>query len=828
MSGNTRDPLNPREDCRKTFCPAIMRRQILILGFACGIATIRWPLAGVVSLAVMIVVYARSWRPVFFWAVVLLCFAGGYWYAGNQSPNSTDQSLELPSEKVQLSGKIRSVTGRPGKRWQVVLEDAAFVQVPGASSQRLDGGVVWYWHHAPFRPRPGQFVTFQTSLNRVSGFGNPGAWDYGWYWRAQGVEFSAYCSGMKHVSFDALPDSVLGDFRDTLRRNLLSITPEGQGRAMLLALLMGDRFELAPSTINLMRQAGLSHTLALSGLHLGFVASLGLILAWGIGALFPRIYLWIPRPKLAVLLAAPLVAGYVWLGQATPSLVRASLMFAFWGGLLVCGRGRILLDGLFLAVLCILLISPLALFDIRFQLSVVAVSGIALLYPFVHSVLPRGDGYRRIAAWAVGLLGVSLCASVALLPVTAHLFGMITPNLLMNLFWLPLLGLVVMPLGMAGMMLGVVSWASPVAGVLLTSAAMLLEWMLGVVEAVGAAGMLPMWRLLRPLWPEMLGAAVVLICFILFSRDSRFLRWPVLLLGLLLLWGPHWWVGWEDASPEVRLEVLDVGQGQALLIRLPGGGRALVDGGGLRSRTLEVGRDVVAPYLTLGRPPRIGTIVLTHPHMDHYKGLVHLLEFFQVKKFFHTGHWPGGHWGDEMQALLKQAGIVPQVVRTGMRIVLAPEVELFTLMPPKGEEPPSTNDESVVLLLRWQGRNLALLPGDAEEWSLRQMVAMERDYSCPVLVLPHHGSATGVVPEFYERVSPKLGLCSCGRYGRTPLPAPELLVLPAMQRTLVADTATYGLLRVSWSRPDAHPNLTVGRPSRNMPVDTRMVRIELP
>lgn len=792
-------------------CPGLLGWQILLLAFACGIAAVRWTVPALTCLAVVTLLNVGSRRPGLFYPALFfsaLLGAGYAWQVYPENP-ATTMMEDSGHERGRLSGLVRSVEGKPDGRWQVVVQQARF-ELPGQTPKLLDQDVVWYWHHPQTRPWPGQEVDFSTTLRPVSGFGNPGSWDYGLYWRMQGVGHTAYCSGMKGVSLGPRPASVLSALRDRLRSAVL-LAPAGQGRGLLLALLMGDRFELNPETVDLMRQAGLAHTLALSGLHLGFVAALGWAMAWLAGALRPRLFLTIPRPKLAVLLAAPLVLAYVWLGQASPSLVRAALMFGFWGLLLLRGRGRVLLDGLFLALACILFFSPLSLFDIRLQLSMLAVGGIAVLYPWLHVWMPRGGGARRVAAWALGLLGVSLCANLALLPVTAHLFGMLGPNLLPNLFWLPLLGFVVMPAGALGMLLGALPGGAFAGGLLVSMAAGLLEWMLSVVEGAAAWGLLPLWRLLRPLWPEMLGVTLLFLCALRYVRKPGKLSWALVLLGVLFMSAPHAMALWQDATQGMRLEALDVGQGQAVLVTLPGGRRTIIDGGGLRSRTLETGRDVVGPYLTLGRAPRLHTVVLTHPHLDHYRGLVHLLEYFGVKRFVHNGKWPSGRWGERIRDILSEQGIPVRTVRAGDTVSLGPGVSLDILMPPEAPDPPSTNDGSLVTMLRWHGRNLALLPGDAEEWSLSLLAEKEADLNCDVLVLPHHGSATGRVSDFLSRARAETFFCSCGRYGRVPLPSPALLAMPELQGRRVVDTARNGLLRAQWLSPDAPLQVEVVR-----------------
>lgn len=337
---------------------------------------------------------------------------------------------------------------------------------------------------------------------------------------------------------------------------------------MVLAVLTGDSFLLAPATLELMRQAGLSHSLALSGLHLGFVAAVGAALAYGLSLLWPGICLLLPRPKLAVLTAAPLVLAYAWLGQPAPSLVRAACMFLSWGLLLLWDRPRVLLDGLFLALALILVIAPGEVQELSLQLSAVAVAGIAVFWAPLWRWVPAGGGLWRALRWACGLLLVSLCANLALLPLQVWHFGVLSPNFLANLFWLPVLGLLVMPLGLAGLaLLGL--WPGAAAACL-TGAAFLVDASLHVLAWADAWGWLPLVQTLRPLWPELLGGALLLACLPpLLHRIA--VQAPVLGLGLVLLLVPHDWIMTRDACSGPSMTLLAVVH-KAALLTLPGSG----------------------------------------------------------------------------------------------------------------------------------------------------------------------------------------------------------------------------------------------------------------
>ena len=389
-----------------------------------------------------------------------------------------------------------------------------------------------------------------------------------------------------------------------------TVVPDTPGGAVVLAMALGDRYRLDFETRDALRGAGLAHTLALSGLHVGFVVLLAGGFSFFCGLLRPSIHLEWPRTKLLVLTAAPLVLAYAWLGGFTPSLVRASVMFFSWGVLLFFNRGRVLLDGLFLALAAILLVSPLSIYDLSLQLSASAVAGIALFLPLVQRLLPKGPSplLRFVITPPAMLLMVSLSANLGILPLAAHYFGETAVNLLVNVVWLPLLGFAVMPAALLGtifLALGPLRFLGE--GLVLFSS-WGMDRMLGLLEGLQQLGLTPMVALPTPGWPVLVGYALLGtgVVAAVVDRSSRGRLVSVLGAGILFLALPFFWtMGGERllTGPMIRLTVLDVGQAQSVLLEGPAGSRWLIDGGGPGSRRFDLGRAIVSPVASSNRPP---------------------------------------------------------------------------------------------------------------------------------------------------------------------------------------------------------------------------------
>ncbi|WP_052812851.1 DNA internalization-related competence protein ComEC/Rec2 [Desulfonatronum thioautotrophicum] len=834
--------------------PGLLPWQHLLCAWILGMLTWEWPLPGATALCLYLAALIGSWEsplhqvcaadaktsrhgfpPAWFmsprrtaYAVVPVLLAFFFGVATvhhiHPVPPPAEERPEINHRTpTNITATVAEVRPRPGNHYQIVLRDVLIHPAETATSespQPLGGGLLWNWQSPPQVPGPGQEVRVALRIRPIQGMANPGMNRSEDFWARQGIYHRAYsreANAVPHYSGTIHP---AWEYRWQLREKILAATPPGQGQAMLLALLMGDRSLLAPETMDLVQRASLAHSLALSGMHLGFVVGLGWLGATILGWIRPQLYLRLPRPKLVVLLSIPLVLGYLWLGQAVPSLLRAALMFASWGVLLLLNRQRVLLDGLFLAVLVILLFSPLAVFDLRLQLSVLAVAGLALAWPLGREALrfSQRPWWQKPLAAALGILAVSTVATLALLPLQAWYFGRISPHLYLNILWLPLLGMVVFPMGLIGLLALLTPWTATMASLLLGMASAVLEGMVGGLATLDQAGWMVVTIPARPFWPQILGYWMLLLAAAAWWRSPQSIRPAAMILAIALLVVPGLSTIISEQRPQVTLRLLDVSQGQAVLLELPGGSRWLLDGGGFWSWDYDLGRNVITPVLTHGQPPRLGGIALSHAHFDHYRGLFYPLGHFQVRQFASQGSGPEGRDGQILEDTLARRTIPTAVWHKGDEINLGRGIHLEVLHPgPEWLSAANQNNASLVLRLVWNGRPLALLPGDIE---LPSIAALLQNISAPdalraeVLILPHHGSRTSHSPQFYTMVQPDVALVSTGFLNRFNHPHPEVRQSLAKQSIALLNTATHGAVSIRWNGPNSQPVITSERAGR--------------
>jgi competence protein ComEC len=446
----------------------------------------------------------------------------------------------------------------------------------------------------------------------------------------------------------------------------------------------------------------------------------------------------------------------------------------------------------------------------------------ALTIPLLDSWNKRlaasGVAFSGPLRYALPFLLFSLTIQTALLPLTINAFNINGLLFFLNFIWLPVLGFLVMPLGFAGLALAAVSLAfdgalwSRLAEICFNVAAIPCELLFSGLSRLDAAGLLAAPVALRPAWPAILGFWLLLLCLPWFAgpaEDRNMPRRPLLFAGfaLLLMLAPEAARFAATRQDAVRLRLLDVGQGQAVLLEWPGGGRMLLDGGGF-SGAFDVGRGVIVPALTDNRPPDLDWIINSHPDTDHLGGLIYPLQTMRVARFGHNG--PAA--ASEALILKRDAVLAAKAVpvtdlAAGDAIGLSPELRLEVLHPPPAGAPGralSGNNAALVLRAVWRGRPLALICGDVEKAALRRMRESGMELRAPVLVLPHHGSASSLDPAFYSAVNPRIALVSCGYANQWHFPAARVRAALAAQGIPLESTAERGQIAVEWREPERY------------------------
>ncbi len=579
------------------------------------------------------------------------------------------------------------------------------------------------------------------------------------------------------------PAALLDRARAAVRRRI-EATYHPEAAALGRALVLGET-DLDPLDDEAFRLSGLSHLLAVSGTHLviavaGFAAALRALLV-RFGPLAARMDV----TRLSSAVAVPMAWLYADFAGGSGSAIRAAAMLS--ATLIASALGRRALTARTFAgsIAVIALLDPLVAADISFALSTAATAGLVLFQKPIEATIAVGPAplKKLLAAVATTFAAMLGCAPIlTLLAPTLPLLGVAA-----NLLAAPLGELAALPICLAHALLG---WAPPVeqGAAMLGSGALLGVRSIALFTAASGA-VIP----IPPPTALQLAVIAVAATAAFLARDRR-RRFGALALGALALLAAELGAR-RDGAPHgaLRITALDVGQGDATLIDLPDGRALLIDGGGFVGSPVDPGKRVLLPVLRARRRDRLAAVILSHPHPDHFGGLISTLPALSVDELWDTGQ------GEEQGAGPAYAGLLASARARGVAIrrpesLCGPPREIGgalveVLAPCPGVEPDrGANDNSFVIKITY-GSRAALLVGDAEHEAEETLLHRDsRAIRADFLKVGHHGSRTSTSPPFLAAVAPTFASISSGVRNRFGHPHPRALATLRAQGVPVGRT----------------------------------------
>lgn len=531
-------------------------------------------------------------------------------------------------------------------------------------------------------------------------------------------------------------------------------TDSGVGAGLVTALLIGDRTAIPAEVRGRLQTAGTFHVIAISGGNIAVIVLLvtGLLRAGGAG------------PRLASGLAIPVLVAYAGIVTGGPSVRRAVVMAVVYLVARVLDVRAPVWNTLAVSAGLLVCLHPLDVVDAGFWLTFCAT--FALVAAGRLSVRPEAaGGPGRAAHWLLASVCASMLVELVILPVTLVVFSRVTlAGIAANLVAVPamtvaqLAGLLVV----AGVPGPVAELSGAVAGratELLLAASSIAEWMPWLSPRLPAP---PPW-----VWP-LYGALLVLAWRSAWPRTA--LAGMCLLVGVSANWPP----GQPRGDGWLTMTALDVGQGEAILLRLPDGRALLVDAGGGTGGP-EIGERVVGPALWARGIRRLHGLVITHADPDHVGGAAAVLRDFRPEVLW-TGIRVAHHEPTEtLEQSARAAGARQVTLAEGDRLALG-EVVVRVLHPGPADwdRPRVRNDDSVVLEVRYRDVSI-LLTGDAGAAVERGLAAQLTPARVRVLKVGHHGSRTSTSSELVDGWAPQVAVISCGRGNAFGHPAPDVL-----------------------------------------------------
>lgn len=512
-----------------------------------------------------------------------------------------------------------------------------------------------------------------------------------------------------------------------------------QHGAIIIRMLTGisSHQDQARMDEQLFVQTGVIHLLAISGLHIGivFLFLRGLMLL-----------IWSPASRLPGLLGLLGSLSFVALTGFPVSGQRALIMLLVTQYKKWRGQASLSLDSLLLALVWITFIDPFSVYTLGFWLSAMAVASLILMAQGVA----RYSGFiEKFKLIMLSQINISLSA----LPILLMRFGSFPVwGFAANLILIPVFSLCVLPASLIGLFLSTIktSWAQFVFEQLDRIITWCIQWLSWVSHLPAFA-----WHFR----PSLIGCLIAVSAGLLVAVR---LPWFIRLFGL---------VAWFAALvPKIepipfglaRIDVLDVGQGLAVLVQTRGR-TMLFDTGKRYKNFVDMGRDVINPYLQSRQIDSLDALVISHPDMDHIGGARSVLKAIPVHQII------GSHSVHFYRHPVQRCVAGQSWEWDGVRFQF--------LAPFKKHKAKSRNNESCLLSIRAKNGQTLMLTGDIEVEAERAILeqAPAKMLKSDVILIPHHGSRTSSSLDFLKAVSPKIGIITAGFQNAYHLPNQKIV-----------------------------------------------------
>jgi competence protein ComEC len=601
--------------------------------------------------------------------------------------------------------------------------------------------------------------------------------------------------------------------RNRLSQSLSQALPEPQA-SLAQGILLGLRGNIPSSLNQAFSRTGTAHVLAISGINITIV--IGMLLAAGIWLFGKRysIYIW---------LALLIIWLYALLTGMNPPVVRGAIMGSLFLLAELLGRQSSASIALTFAAAVMVGIQPQVLWDASFQLSFLAMAGLIFISPYLQAWFRKGVAATAGKEGTTASLGnfiadsfaVTLAAILATWPIIAYYFHIISfvglPATFFSVLALPGIIITTAPVAVVGLLspslawvLGWISWlfisyfmlvvrafdALPFSSIRLENIEVWQICLYYVLLSVTAAGiyyrhqLIALFHLIASkIKPELSKASG------LASKVPK--KWvisPLLLAAILI------WVAVLNAPDDkLHVSILDVGQGDAILIQTPSHQNILIDGGpSPRAIDLELSKKL--PFWD----KTIDLAILTEPQADHMAGLIEVLRNYKVKQVFEPGIAYDSTTYQQWLSLVESMKVGHETAHAGQKIELGDGIKIDVLHPPSPLLQGTSDDvdnNGLTLRLGWDRISFLFTSdiGKEAEWYL---IAQRANLKSTVLKVSHHGSLTSTSEQFVAAVNPEVAVISVGTDNRFALPRSEVVdrLVTRLGNERIYFTSTQGTL----------------------------------
>lgn len=604
----------------------------------------------------------------------------------------------------------------------------------------------------------GDVIKFSGMLKLPQGRRNPNGFDYRAYLLQKGISTTMFSREIEIIGKSRTNPFIAAAFY--LRERLIAFYEKYLPlnlSSLMVGVTLGIKDNIPGEIMKAVKNSGVAHALAVSGLHTGVIYAALELIFYRLGV----------SRKLSFVIESIVIVFYSFMAGLSSSVVRAAIMIMVFMLSKVVGRENDSLNSLCFSAVILLLINPLTLFSVSFQLSYAAVIGIILFYAPLKRLLEPLHKYFTES------IAVMVSAQLVVGPVLAyHFYNISLVGFITNLLVVPLVSLILI----SGLISGIIGLIFEPLGAFFVKCPGFLLNIVEKIVLISSRG--PFATIIVPAMPIistfLYFISLALVFDLIPFTDESHLKhkkaYAIVLIVIAILPAI-----WRFGTFEVTF--IDVGQGDSILIQTKGKKVILVDGGGIPSYSnsdFDTGEDIILPLLYSKGINQIDLVVFTHFDDDHAKGLLSILKSMKVKHIIYGLPEDCGAFNEMLEITQRKRIKTMQVGRGDSFMV---DGAVFEVLHPVKDEPHSSgNDNSVVLKMSYNGVSF-LFTGDLEYEGERSLISSGSDIKACVLKIGHHGSSTSTSEEFLSKVNPLYGVITVGADNNFGHPSPQVIDL---------------------------------------------------
>lgn len=590
---------------------------------------------------------------------------------------------------------------------------------------------------------------------------------------------------------------ILYKVKNKIIKNINNKFPE-ETRGVFLGILLGDKSSIEENVRQNFADSSLSHILAVSGTHISYVVIC-------ISVLFKKLKL---NKNIRKVLTSLVLFMYLYLVDFSASATRAVIMSNIVILQMLFYRKQDTITTITFSSIIILINNPYAILNIGFLLSYGGTIGIILFVNKI-SIESKEDFFQRFKSYLKDICIVTISAQTIIMPIIIYYFNTISFTFIISNI---IASLIIGPIIMIGLVIIAISFFKiPIISLIIRFYNILIVILVKTADIISKIPISKIY-LKTPTTLEIIFyySVVFLIALLIYIKKSnrKFIKKTIqidiynlknffinnrnkvlIFISIVSLIS----ITSIKIPKELKINFIDVGQGDSCLITTPQNKKVIVDSGG--SESYDVGKNVLLPYLLDKRITKIDYIMISHFDTDHCKGFEYVLENIKVKNVIISKQSETSENFKQIMKIIRKKRINLIIVQKGTKIKIDNFTTVDILSPQSENIADNMNDNSIVA--KFEAYNFSILfTGDASEKIEKELIKEKINLKSDILKVSHHGSKTGTSEEFLKSVKPKIALIGVGENNKFGHPTKDVIKRLTENKIKIYRTDTDGEIRI--------------------------------